>query len=104
MRTNEGWRCCEKFDQSFETILMPPEYKHYAKKVCRHCGHFLSWAKNPKSEELYQQQQNQIKEIIDHSDQFNQFELNFARTLTDRQRLSPKQIMFLNLIYNKIKK
>lgn len=104
MFVKKGWKCCDQYDGSFTAIEMPPEFKHHSKAVCKYCNHFMKWLPNPKTLELMEIHQNKLRDLEKHIELLSSYEATFIGDMKNRKKMTPKQIAFLEALYEKIVK
>jgi len=89
--------------EKLEEVIMPNEYIHYSKIICKKCKKFQCWGKSPDTTKLHEIRIKNIYCLL--SKNLNKFEREFLTNICPQRTLSPKQQkVYDNIIkyYNKI--
>lgn len=97
MRTNENWKCCDKYDGLLETIETPNN-KQYGKAVCIYCRHFIKFVPNPNLKYHH----DLLEQLTDEAiwKKLEPIEQNFVTKCKNHAVLTPKQINYLKLLHS----
>lgn len=101
MHKTASWKCCDSFDGSYESVEMPPQFKHYAKATCKYCNHFIKWLPNPKTLEIVEKYKSKISKLETVIDQLPSYEQAFCKDMKDKKKFTPKQMDYINSMYDK---
>lgn len=100
MRTNKDWKCCDKSNGE-QTIIEMPKGIHYAKAICKHCGHFIKWLPNPNITKVCEERNTKIDKIILCNPNMDDRKKSFLISLKSIRFPTLKQLSFYNDIENK---
>lgn len=95
MHCNKGWKCCSQMDGTYKIILMPQPFAHYGKKVCAHCGHYMSWIPDPKITKQVEERNIEIDRLLAiPAINENEKVKEFLTSIRDKRFITPRQRMY----------
>ena len=80
------------------TERLPGNHAHYAREVCKKCGHFVRWVPSPQSVQRRRMNVASVARLLTIKG-LTSWEVTFLRSLSRRKKFSPKQEAVLDRIY-----
>jgi hypothetical protein len=101
MHCGANFKCCDEFDGEYTEVKTEGDKAvHYAKAVCKYCGHFIKWLPTPENIDRTVKRRQTIKKIL-ALPEVQSAHREFLLSINELRKLSPKQTTYYDDLVKK---